>query len=126
LEVDSTDFTGGTRSIHGGSGIDVLDMGGINNFTLTGNTTGVDGIEIINLEGGGDDTLSLKASDVVAITGGNELFIWGDSDDNVNLTNGGWSTAATNVSGSDGSTYDVFQNGAVKVYVETEVDVTLS
>jgi hypothetical protein len=63
---------------------------------------------------------------VVSITGGNELFIWGDSDDNVNLTNGGWSNTATNVTGSDGGTYDVFQNGAVKVYVETEVDVTLS
>jgi hypothetical protein len=101
-------------------------MGGIGNFTLTGNTTNVDGFEVIDLEGGGGDTLSLKASDVVAVTGGNDLFVWGDNDDTVNLTNGGWSTLATDVNGSDGSTYNVFQNGPVKVYVETEVDVNLS
>jgi von Willebrand factor type A domain/RTX calcium-binding nonapeptide repeat (4 copies) len=125
LDVDSSDFGAG-RSIHGGAGVDVLDLSGIGTFTLIGKTSNVDGIEVVSLEGGGADTVSLKASDVTDLADGNELFVWGDGGDRVNLTNGGWSAGETNVIGSDGSTYNAFNNGAVKVYVETEVTVAMS
>jgi hypothetical protein len=85
----------------------------------------VDGIEVINLEGSNADTLSLKASDVVDVAGGT-LFIWGDTNDNVNLTNGGWTEAGVNITGNDGATYSLFQNGATKVYVDDDVNVALS
>ncbi|HKP22449.1 MAG TPA: VWA domain-containing protein, partial [Dongiaceae bacterium] len=125
ISVESNDLGAG-RQIDGGAGNDVLDISGSD---LTG-STGITGIEVINMEGGGNqDDVSLNASDVVAIAGGGTLFIWGDgsggADDDVALTGGGWTQVGDNQS-SNGRTYDVFQNGTTLVAVDTDVEVALS
>jgi VCBS repeat-containing protein len=125
LDVDVSDLGAG-RQLDGGTGNDVLDISGSD---LTG-STGITGIEIISMEGAGNqDDVSLNAADVLAITGGGTLFIWGDgsggADDDVALTGGGWSQVGDNQS-SNGRTYDVFQNGSALVAVDTDVEVALS
>ena len=127
LDVHSSDLAGGGQ-IDGGDGNDVLDISG---FDLTG-SAGITNIEIINMEGSGNnDDVSLSAADVIAMTDGdNTLFIWGSSgggaDDDVALTGGGWSQVGSDIVGSDGRTYNFYQNGGAKVFVDTDVDVSLS
>lgn len=124
LDVDTSDLGVG-RQLDGGTGNDVLDLSGVGTLAL--GSTGITGIEVINLEGSGDDNISLSAADVLAISGGT-LFVWGDSgtDDDLALTGGGWSQTATSLAGSDGRTYNVFNNGTTNVFVDTDVDVALS
>jgi Mg-chelatase subunit ChlD len=126
IDVDTADLGAG-RQIDGGTGNDVLDISGSD---LTG-STGITGIEVINMEGAGNqDDVTLSASDVLNIAGGNMLFIWGDgsggADDDVSLTGGTWSQVGDNLA-SNGRTYDIFQatNGAL-VAVDTDVEVALS
>ncbi len=130
LDVDATDLGAG-RQIAGGTGNDVLDISGSD---LTG-STGITGIEVISMEGGGDqDDVTLSAADVIALSGGT-LFIWGDGiggggggtpDDDVALNGGGWSAGATNITGTDGRTYNQFTHAGATVFVDTDVDVALS
>ena len=125
--VTGADLGNPSTNIDGGAGNDILVIAGTD---LTG-SQGITNIEVINMEGAGnEDDVTLTAADVLTITGGvGTLFIWGDgsgsADDDVALTGGGWAQVGDNLS-SNGRTYDVFQNGSTLVAVDTDVEVALS
>ena len=111
LMCESTD----TR-IDGGVGTgDVLDLA---SGSLDILPTRIKNIEIIDLRGGGANTVTLDKADIVAISSTDKLKIMGDSNDTVNFT--GTLTAPTGVSLK---LYDL--GGGVQLSVESDVLVVV-
>jgi hypothetical protein len=95
--------------ISGGAGIDTLALAGLGwELDLTGvanpaagqpnGGSRIDGIEVIDITGAGDNTLKLSAADVLDLVGFNafedtdrrQLLVNGDAGDQVELVDGGW------------------------------------
>jgi hypothetical protein len=102
----------GFQRADGGSGFDTLalDGGGLN-LNLANFRNRLDGIERLDLTGGGDNTLTLLARDMLNLSDtGNTLQVDGNAGDHYHLADSGW------VPGADvtlvGVTYHAFDNGA--------------
>jgi len=78
-------------------------------------------VERIDITGDTDDnnTLTLKASDVFATSGGNSLYIEGDAGDTVSTTDTGW-TASADVT-VNGQTYHHYVNESFNLYVDADI-----
>jgi Ca2+-binding RTX toxin-like protein len=106
------------RRVDGGSGTDTLNlMGASLNFNLTG-TVGsrVRDVEIIDITGTGNNTLSLSASAVARISSSsNTLMVRRDGGDVVN-TGQGWTELPSQT--IDGDSYQVFGAGVLKLLIQ--------
>ncbi|BBL73132.1 beta strand repeat-containing protein [Methylomagnum ishizawai] len=102
----------GFRQVDGGGGSDTLALGGAGqNLNLAGFRNRIDGIEKIDLTGGGDNTLTLLKRDLVNLSNtSNTLQVNGNAGDHYHFSDAGWTQKAdvTLV----GVTYHVFDNGA--------------
>ena len=108
----------------GGAGFDTLLI----DTTITidfdsFNSSVIDNMEVIELGDGAQTLTNLSASDVIAMTdSGNQLFINGDSNDQVSLT----ANDFTKQQSSNQVGYDQYQstaNPAVTLYVDTDITV---
>jgi hypothetical protein len=124
----------GFRLVDGGPGIDVLVLPGAGqtfDFTTLKDDT-IDGIEVINIAGTGDNTLELAVSDVLSISDtdrfdfstasqGNTLVVDGNTGDTLQLHNfdpdgagplpaSAWmlAAAAVGIDGAAGGAYNVY------------------
>jgi methionine-rich copper-binding protein CopC len=90
ISVPTLDF----RRIDGGSGIDTLRLTGAGlNFDLAGFRNRIEGIELIDITGSGNNSLTLTARDVLKLSGStNTLRIDGETGDSLNIGTG-WSDA---------------------------------
>jgi Ca2+-binding RTX toxin-like protein len=118
--------------IDGGSGIDTLALGGsdlVLDLNQVANPAGVapnggsriDGIEIIDLTGTGNNTLWLSATEVLDLVGFNafeetgrrQLMVKGDQGDEVELVDSGWEEInRATMDGVDLSNYTVWEHDA--------------
>lgn len=107
-------------SVQGGAGVDTLlvEGGGITlNLTLIADTRITD-VEIIDITGTGNNTLTLALPDVLAISSTTDvLTVNGDAGDIVNLQ-GAW------VNGG-GTGYTVFTQGQAMLLVDSEISVVV-
>ncbi len=110
----------GNDTFNGGSGYDTLLTYDTIDFSKVQN------IEEINL-GDGAQNISLTLSDVVNITDtDNELFITGDSSDNVTLQNSGNWSQATSQTVAGFNDYTSNQDATVKLHIQDDLIVTHS
>jgi Ca2+-binding RTX toxin-like protein len=101
---------------NGGTGIDTLKLPGSLNLTTTPNARTA-GIERIDMTGGGNATLTVNASDVLALsTTSNTLTILGNAGDTVNLM--GPFARQSNV-----GNFEVWKYGSALVQIELELNV---
>ena len=118
---DDTLFVSNTAfaAVDGGSGSDTLRLvGGGQMLDLTTSNSEIDGIERINLTGAGDNTLALRARDLLDLSdSSNELRVFGNAGDSVDLV-GGW-TAGTLAGG-----FQTYTLGAATILVDTDIFVT--
>ena len=113
--------------IRGGHGSDTLALAGSGlSLDLTTNATRsrLDSIEVIDLTGSGDNSLTLNRLAVFGLSddtsgGVTTLIVTGDAGDSVTLNELGWTSAPDLVQGA--TTYQVFTNGAARLLVEQGV-----
>ena len=140
-----TYFAQATAAVHGGSGIDTLKLvgaGHVLNLTTAGSK--ISSMEVIDLTGSGNNTLTLNLSDVLR-NGGTDLFYTGDKSrvqmmvtgkagDSVNLSDlltggidhGDW--VKTTVVVIDGVNYNSYQHSSldVELLVKKALTVTVT
>ena len=141
---------GNLASIDGGTGIDIINFYGSGiNFDLTaiantdsGNArtnSRLDNVEIIDITGSGNNTLTLELKDVLdmaahnvfesagANAGNHQLMVRGDAGDTLDLADGIGTTSWSNSGSStiDGANYDVWQHdtSAALIYVDQNVAI---
>lgn len=124
-----------TLRVRGGSGIDTLEVTGsgvkINLTAINDGKQVIRGIEIIDLEGSGNNTLKLNIHDVLALPDGpdaffsdgtTQLLVKGDAGDVVNSAGQGW------VQGTDtdigGISYTPYTHASISAQLLVETDIT--
>lgn len=126
LTIVSTEF----RRVVGGLGTDTLNLSGsgltLNLTTLSDNR--LQGIEQIDITGSGNNTLTLNLAEVLNLSHEtNTLLVRRNTGDAMNLGTG-WTQGANET--IDGSTFEVFRQGAATLKVQaplsTEVSVSVS
>lgn len=108
----------------GGAGFDTLLIDSTITIDFDSfNSSVIDNMEVIELDDGAQTLTNLSASDVIAMTDStNQLFINGDSNDQVSLTTNDF----TKQQSSNQVGYDQYQstvNPAVTLYVDTDITV---
>jgi hypothetical protein len=116
LHIDSHD-----SYIDGGAGYDRLIVEANNTINIT--RSQFRNIEHIDLENNGDETLTLNLKDVVKLSNTDDIFIDGDSGDNINITNLNLGTEQAQHS-VNGHTYAHYSYGKADLYIE--VGLTLN
>jgi hypothetical protein len=121
-EGDDVIFVSDTTfaAVDGGSGSDMLRLtgGGQTLDLTTPSDHDIAGIERINLTGSGDNTLALRARDLLGLSdSSNELRAIGNAGDTVDLV-GGWSAGA--VAGG----FQTYTLGAATILIDTDIFVT--
>jgi len=110
-------------SIQGGAGTDTLRVDGANkalDLTTISNAK-ITNVEIINLTGSGNNTLTLNLADVLALSSTtNTLRVDGNAGDIVHR-GAGWTPGADQVIGAQ--TYDTFTQGTAILLVDTDVGI---
>jgi hypothetical protein len=134
--------------IDGGGGIDTIALSGTGlalELTLVANQAAnnpnggsrIDSVERINITGTGNNTLKLKASDVLdmssanvfEVTGRHQLMVLGDAGDQVDLADGATTTGWTQrpdvtLTGTYAGTYAVWDHTSLAtIYVSSVVSV---
>jgi Ca2+-binding RTX toxin-like protein len=114
----------GFKGVDGGTGLDrvYLDAAG-STIDLTGaGGAGLKNIEVIDLKGATDNTLTIDAQSVAAMSGGaagaNTLIIRDDVGDHVNLDNSWKLTGTQNDPSGQSGTYDVYSSGGSTLLIE--------
>lgn len=117
--------------IDGGSGTDILQFnfsGGTLDLSSVADTV-IKNIERIDINGAGNNTLTLGLTDVLEFSdSGNDIYIDGSSGDTVNLEGSGWSQDTTGIS-QFSNTYDSYVNSAGSpevVYIDQDIAVNLN
>jgi uncharacterized repeat protein (TIGR02059 family) len=100
----------------GGSGTDTLALSGSGiSITLATERGRMEGIEVIDLTGSGNNTLAVTALDILNLSGtSNRLIVKGDAGDSVTGI-AGYTASTTEV--IDGATYNVFTSGQAVILV---------
>ena len=103
--------------VDGGLGTDTLNLNGTGlSLDLTSVDHGVDGVEIINLTGTGDNTLTLSGAAISQHGGSNTLRVDGNAGDTATLSDYiNWTNTGTTDIGA--VTYDVYTQGALTLQV---------
>jgi hypothetical protein len=122
LGVTGTNF----RNVDGGTGVDTLQFNGADDhfdFNFVGQSIVTD-IEVIDLTGIGNNSLTITRIDLLDLSGSTAggiktLTVRGNAGDTVSASDAGWSNNGTLVIG--GETYDVFRNGAARLLVDTDI-----
>ncbi|MBL8385558.1 MAG: FG-GAP repeat protein, partial [Burkholderiales bacterium] len=113
----------GFRHVDGGTGSDTLRLSGggqtLNLAALADNR--IDGIEVLDLTGSGNNTLVLAGGDLLRLADtANTLRVDGNAGD-LAVLRGAWSAAGTTV--INARTYEVFTQGAATLQVEAAATV---
>lgn len=131
LIFDTLASISGALKIDGGTGTDILQFnfsGGTLDLTSVADTI-IKDIERIDIDGTGNNTLTMGLTDVLEFSEtDNDIYVDGSSGDTVNLDGSGWSASTTDVS-AFGNTYDSYVNSAGSpevVYVDTDITVNLN
>jgi len=110
-------------SIQGGLGTDTLRVDGGNkalDLTMIANTK-ITNVEIINLTGSGNNTLTLNLADVLALSSTtNTLRVDGNAGDIVHQ-GAGWTSAADQIIGAQ--TYETWTQGMATLLVDPDVGI---
>ena len=125
LAIPDADFSS-TRRIVGGNGTDTLrlDGSGITLDLTTVNDKRIVDVEVIDITGSGDNTLTLDVQEVLNISShSNTLLVRRNAGDTVNIGTG-WFPAANQT--IDSVAYQVFTQGAATVLVESPVTAETS
>jgi len=125
LAISETGFL----SVHGGRGIDTLALSG-SGLTLDLTTTPhprIDSVEVIDLTGTGDNSLTLNRLAVQNLTevradGVATVRITGNAGDTVSLSDSGWTQGSDLTEGA--VTYASYTNGNARVLVQVGVGVS--
>ncbi|WP_444541932.1 cadherin-like domain-containing protein [Algimonas arctica] len=127
ITVTSLDFA----DIRGGTGRDtiVLDGAGLSLDATTAGNAGLGSIEVIDITGSGDNTLTLDAQAVFDLTeersgGMTTIDVRGNAGDSVDLSSGTF-TAGTQIDDGNGFIYTAYTDGNAVVRVEQGVTVIL-
>ena len=129
-DLDGTNTIDGQHSIDGGKGFDTLDLSHLTTFDSS-QAARVENVEVLDFTGGGATAVSLDYGAAYGITqvGGLHAFsIKGDSSDSVTLTPSdgqSWTQTGTDVVGSDGGLYNVYEAGAGATKVTVSVEHTV-
>ncbi|NTV07208.1 MAG: hypothetical protein HGA81_01180 [Chlorobium limicola] len=111
--------------IDGGDGIDslVFNSGDDLDFSAYSSGSGsLMNLEVLDLAINGDHAITSIAVDVVSsMTGGNELYILGDSGDTVQLADGWSNQGSLDVNGMAYTHYSSTDDGSVNVYVQSGI-----
>jgi len=108
----------------GGAGFDTLVLSENQNLDFD-NISNIQNIEAIDLVGADHSITNLTAQDVIDMTDtNNELFIYGDSGDNVAMDATLTKTANTTV--IDGKTFDIYADAGNTVTVNIEQEIIVS
>jgi hypothetical protein len=114
LEVSSTGFA----DVDGGSGTDTLALAGAGltlDLTALG-ATELEGVEIIDLTGSGNNALKLALRDVLGLSDTtNALTVNGNGGDSVMVTDGSWTD------GGIQGVYHVYTLGVATLRIDTEI-----
>ncbi len=117
-KITGADFA----AIHGGAGTDTIRIDGSGQILdLTGITaTGkIDGVEIIDITGSGDNRAILSGAALNAISPGQILRVTGNAGDAFELTGTGWNYGGTV---TDSGTWYKYTNGTNTLYVATAMN----
>jgi Ca2+-binding RTX toxin-like protein len=118
---DTLTYDAPDAAMDGGAGQDTVRAPG-SGATL--NTTAFIDIEVIDLTGTGNNTVSLTSTSVVNMSSTTDtLRVDGNAGDVVNLTGGGWSAGGTTIINS--VTYNVFTKLGATVQVQSGVTANL-
>jgi Ca2+-binding RTX toxin-like protein len=108
--------------IDGGAGSDTLQLGGAAqtlNLTLIANNR-ITGIEVLDITGSDNNTLSLNLADVLDLSfTTNTLRVDGDAGDVVNSAGQGWTVGAEQLAG-----YTTYTFGAATLLIDTDITQT--
>ena len=109
--------------VDGGLGTDTLNLNGTGlSLDLTSVDHGVDGVEIINLTGTGNNTLTLSGAAISQHGGSNTLRVDGNAGDTATLSDYiNWTNTGTTDIGA--VTYNVYTQGALTLQVANTVGV---
>ena len=134
---DSSDLTGSTLKIDGGINNNRLGAGDILELSDSGqhldltsiNNSVIQNIEIIQLDGTGDNSLTVSINDVLDLSSTtDDLFVTGDSGDSVTLdtTNGTWTqgTSQTINNGTHNYNYHVYTGNSATIYIESAINLS--
>ena len=114
------------QRVDGGAGTDTLRLDGTGlalDLTAIGNEALQD-IEVVDLTGSGDNSLTVNANEVFNLSGNaNTLRVTGDSGDALNLV-GSWTNTGTTDIG--GVTHDVYSTGNATIQVEQDVTTSVA
>lgn len=132
-------FSANDRIDGGGASDNTLGLGDILRFTasnqsldLTGlNNDVIKGIEIIDLHGGNNNTLTLHINDVLALSDTtDDLVVMGNANNNVNLStaHGNWTLQGStqNINGIDYKVYVSDTADDARVLIDNNVNVIIS
>jgi len=110
-------------SIQGGRGTDTLrfDGAGLNLDLSTQADNKVQSIETINITGSGDNSLTLKLSDVLNISNStNELSLLGDIGDSVTVSDSSWTTGTTFAG------FTTYTSGLGALVIDDDISLTIT
>ncbi|MBK8957599.1 MAG: calcium-binding protein [Proteobacteria bacterium] len=111
--------------LHGDAGRDTLVIGG-SAVTLDFNqlaAPGIKGIEVIDLNGSGANTLRLDAADVLELNGQHSLLVMGGADDAVISPTDIWSQNFAGAVDIDGQHYLAWDAGAAHLLVDADISL---
>lgn len=112
---------GAGDTIRGGDGYDMLLL----DTDLVLSTETIETIEEIDMSGNGNETLTLTAADVLAVTDSeNDLVISGDAGDSVSSTGQSWVQGADTYIEND--VYNVYTSGSATLFIDEDLNLTIS
>ncbi|WP_310734336.1 Ig-like domain-containing protein [Ideonella livida] len=119
LQITTVDADGGASNTSAGTN---TATGDVDLTTVAG--TVVDGIEVLNLRGNGNQTVLLDEPAVLALSDTGRMVVKGDAGDVLKLY-GGW-TADGLESDADGKIYNIFKKGDATVSVQETVTLQIT
>ncbi len=123
LGNDTLSWDAADSQVNGGEGTDFLLFAGADLILDLAGPAGnrITNIEALDLTGTGDNTLVLAAADVMRISETDMLTVTGDSGDEIELSDAGWTAGADSV--IDAQTYHSYTNESATLLVLEDVSV---